>query len=209
MYKKCTMARIGKQIVSVNFYSTVSPSDRHFWMGGAVCFAISILVLGLFFWEKVYFLWSGNIIISLNYLLPPFFYRSAEPDGIMAELFSVSLSCTYSDWWRNLFTVAWMSLAYPFLWPRSEPSYGHLVYLRTLCRDTAWHIINCLLACCLLDRRAESVLDTCLDWPPMFALNERLGWCSSANVWGRIAITKPRSLAKFNGDWRCLWIWLL
>lgn len=77
-------------------------------------------------------LWSGNVIISSNYLLPCFFCRSAEPDGIMAELFSASLSCKYSDWWWNLFIVAWMSLAYPFLWPRGELLHGHLVYLQTL-----------------------------------------------------------------------------
>lgn len=33
----------------------------------------------------------------------------------MAELVSVSLSGTHSDWRRNLFIVAWMSLAYCFL----------------------------------------------------------------------------------------------
>ena len=170
------VVRIGREILFVNFRSSVASSCGHFWVGGLFCLAISIPVIGLFFWEKVYFLSSDNIIIASNYLLPPFFCRSAEPDGIMAELFSVSLSCTYSDWWRNLFIVAWMSLAYPFLWPRSELSHGHLVYLQTLCRDTAWHIINRLLACCLLDRIAESVLDTCLGFPPIFALNERLGW---------------------------------
>lgn len=169
------------------------------WVG-LFCFAISVLVIGLFFWEKVYFIWSENTLISSNYPLPPLFYRSAEPDGIMAELLSVSLSCTYSDWWRKLFIVAWMSLAYPLVWPRTEPAHGHLVWLRTLCRDTAWHITNCLLACCLLDRIAELVLDTCLGWPPIFALNERSGCCLFANVWWKITIIKPRGLAELNGD---------
>lgn len=167
------MVRIGKKILSVNFCFTLSSSNRV----ELFCFDILILVIGLFFWEKGYFLWSDNIIISSNYLLPLFSYRSAEPDGIMAELFSVSLSCTYSDWWRNLFIIAWMSLAYPFLWPRREQSYGHLVYLRTLCRDTAWRIINCLLACPSAWQNSRTSSGY-LPWlATIFALSERSGWC--------------------------------
>lgn len=167
------MVRIDKEIISMSFHSSFSSSDGHFRMTGAVLvcqFHIGHRTLLL---RKSLFslVWWYNNLFQLP--LSSIFLQTAEPDGIMAELFSVSVSCTHSDWRRSLFIVAWMSLAYCFLltqeWAITWASgltqntlQGHsLAYYRLpIGMLSTWQnskVSSGYLPCCL----------------PVFALNER------------------------------------